>query len=434
MNTRLKVFILILAVLSSRVWALTTEQAVKIALENNPDIQRLQAAAEAASWKRLATFSPNLPHLTLRGSNISDANYPLEGLHLGPLAYVLPGAYPTTTGDMDLTWTVFDGLSTFNAWRGSDLEYEAAELDYSSATFRLERQVKTCFYQALAAKELEEVAQRNVDTLQSHLDLAKANEDSGVATSFDVLRIEAQMEEARAEKDIATDNTMLARRTLNQTMGITEDTSPLEGELPLPPDHPRDYLAKTSDGPRDDIKASLKRKESADAQNLALAGSLLMPKVSLFLDEEYYKYTQVFDPAVIPLDWQRSYNWGLSLNWDIFDGGLTLARQQEVAARVKQAEQASRSLQLHAADDVELWKRQLVNSTTLYLARQRALAKSEESVRLATLGLKAGTRTHTEVLDAELDLFSTRANIIKAQLDAATALLNLEIALGKSLQ
>jgi outer membrane protein TolC len=55
-------------------------------------------------------------------------------------------------------------------------------------------------------------------------------------------------------------------------------------------------------------------------------------------------------------------------------------------------------------------------------------------VRLATLGLKAGTRTHTEVLDAELELFRARAGVIKAQADAMEAFINLELSLGEPLE
>jgi ATP-binding cassette subfamily F protein 3 len=58
---------------------------------------------------------------------------------------------------------------------------------------------------------------------------------------------------------------------------------------------------------------------------------------------------------------------------------------------------------------------------------------AEESVRLAKLAFKAGNGTNTEVLDAELDLFRSRAGIVRAQMDAAEALLNLESALGRRL-
>ena len=51
-------------------------------------------------------------------------------------------------------------------------------------------------------------------------------------------------------------------------------------------------------------------------------------------------------------------------------------------------------------------------------------------VRLATIAVKAGTKTHAETLDAELELFRARAGLIRAQIDASEALANLELALG----
>jgi len=52
-------------------------------------------------------------------------------------------------------------------------------------------------------------------------------------------------------------------------------------------------------------------------------------------------------------------------------------------------------------------------------------------VRLATLAVRAGTKTHSEALDAELELFRARAGIIHAQIDAAEALSSLQLALGR---
>jgi outer membrane protein TolC len=54
-------------------------------------------------------------------------------------------------------------------------------------------------------------------------------------------------------------------------------------------------------------------------------------------------------------------------------------------------------------------------------------------VRLARLSYDAGSRTNTDVLDAELDLFRTRAGVVQSQLSAAEALINLELAFGSSL-
>ena len=111
-----------------------------------------------------------------------------------------------------------------------------------------------------------------------------------------------------------------------------------------------------------------------------------------------------------------------------------MARQAEAGNRAEEAAQASRALLLKASLEFETWKRRFVTNAEVNRARLRTEEKSQESVRLATLGLKAGTNTNSEVLDAELDLFRSRAGIVRAQMDAAEALINLELAVGKKLK
>jgi outer membrane protein TolC len=52
---------------------------------------------------------------------------------------------------------------------------------------------------------------------------------------------------------------------------------------------------------------------------------------------------------------------------------------------------------------------------------------------LAQEGRRAGVRTSTELLDAESDLFRSRAGLITAQMGAIEALVNLELVSGQKL-
>jgi len=113
---------------------------------------------------------------------------------------------------------------------------------------------------------------------------------------------------------------------------------------------------------------------------------------------------------------------------------VSLARSRQALARAEGARAATQSMLLKAPREAQQWRRRLATQSELYKARLRTVEKGEESVRLATLGVKAGTRTHTEVLDAELELFRARAGLVKAQVDAVEALTNLELSLGKPLR
>jgi outer membrane protein TolC len=60
-------------------------------------------------------------------------------------------------------------------------------------------------------------------------------------------------------------------------------------------------------------------------------------------------------------------------------------------------------------------------------------SRSSEAVRLAKEGRRAGARTSSELLDAELDLFRARAGVVNAQVGMIESLIQLELATGKEL-
>jgi len=423
---------------------LDAASAQSLAQDHNPDIQRLLASSRAAGWKRLEAAGGMLPQLSAGGDqSISESYmYITEGL-LGQ-NFTMPEAGPASTVGLQATWTVFDGLGSLNAWRAADAEWQASQLELKAARFHLDRQVLLLVDRQLAARELVKVADQNLATLHSHLDLAKDSEDSGLGTAVDVLRLEAQLEEAQADHRSAEDSLKTSQDDLGQLLGLSASVQAL-GTLPQPPEN-AEALGKGLDPrQRDEMLAQAQRLEAAQDQGLA-ADSFWCPRITFFWNQTWYRYTSSFDPMVVgsshiiamPGNPQDSYLWsrqlGVQASWDLFDGGISLARSREAAARADAAAAALASARLKAPRDAEQSRRRLETQVLLFKARQRGLAKSEESVRLATLGLKAGTRTHTEVLDSELELFRARAGVVKAQADAMEAFINLELALGEPLQ
>ena len=156
-----------------------------------------------------------------------------------------------------------------------------------------------------------------------------------------------------------------------------------------------------------------------------------MPKVNLVADYQNYNNR---DFSISNSDkFKNSYAIGMNLVWNIFDGGASYARQEQSYYHKVQLEQLARKMNLSSANEVEFWKRRYLNSAVLYSAKLRSVDASKESVRIYQNALRAGTQTNTDLLDAELDLDRSEAGVVKAQVDAIEALLNLELAVGRRL-
>ena len=121
------------------------------------------------------------------------------------------------------------------------------------------------------------------------------------------------------------------------------------------------------------------------------------------------------------------------MSWNLFDGGASLASQRQAALANKIADERVARFDQNMPVAVEEAKRRFSYDVINYNAKLSSIRKAEEAVRLAKGGVKAGTRTNTEVLDAVMDLNRAKASAVKSQIDAVEALGQLELSLGYAL-
>ncbi len=407
--------------------------AIQAAVSNNLELKKLELGTESSNSNEFEALSEHLPKLALRGTHYLGAKY--SAITIKQSNSQMPSAYPQSTLDFEASILLFDGLSSLNRYRAATAETEAAMLELKYAKFRIEKAVQIKFYQALAAQEFSKVTEQNIETLEQHLKLIRVSQTAGFSTKVDVLRIESQLEEARAERMLAADQVAVARLALFEIMGSEGETRPLAGSLPVP-DQKKfsekfSFSLASALASRDDLKALSLREKASDRLAAAATGGWY-PRISLFGIEQLYKYGDFSDAILANDSFQTAHSFGLRLNWSLFDGAV-LAKQARAANQVKQVALGLKAQEVRSEIEFETFKRQYLTNAALVIARNRSIQRSEESVRLATEAVKAGTKTHSEVLDAELELFRARAGVVKAQADAAFALANLELAVGHGL-
>jgi outer membrane protein TolC len=431
MKALIIILLLIFFGLSLGAETLTLNGALIETEAQNPDLKSAAADVNIADAKRGEAFSGFLPHLGVTGEHYFNAKYEDLNVNLGGQTILFPSAFPQTSATFEASLNIFDGFASTNKLRAANLEYNAAQLELAQKQFELRQKIKHLYYAALAAQILVEVSDQNIKSLNEHLSLAKAQQRSGYATRFDSLRVEANLEEAQAERMLNIDNMILARKSLAREMGVLDDDRPLAGPLPKPQGGVSTKDLSLDLRERRDYQAQSLREVASVRENSA-EHAFWMPKLSVFANETYYKFGS-FDPAINATNYQSAYSVGMRLKWDLFDGGYSYERAREASQQAEKQVQETRRERLKVDDEFEQWKRRYDYNVALYRARVRLVDKSAESVRLAHLGLKAGTRTSSDALDAELELFKSRAGLVKANLDSLDSLLQLETALGHNL-
>ncbi len=413
---------------------LTLDDALSAARDHNPELKKLSYKADAARLGKWAAISGYLPHLSAQAVQYFDAQYAQMGILFGtpPNPIFMPQAFPQADMRLEASMTIFDGLATYNNFRAASETAQAADLQYGRASFQLDESVRMQFWKALAASLLAQVADQNIKTLNDHLKLVREGRHAGVSTNYDVLRIEAELDEAQAQKLLADDNKADSERDLLDLLGVLGGHVELRGDLPAPS---RDRIPANLNldlSKRQDVAAQTKMELAASHKNMAALGAWF-PRVELFADEDYYHFG-AFSPMVVDQPgYQNDWAYGVRLTWNIFDGGASIANKGIEKDLYEEERQSTRRLDLTSTSEFARWRRRYLYNCALYEASLHTVDKSQESVRLAQIGVRAGVKTNTEALDAELELFRARAGVIQSQVDAAEALAKLELAVGHRL-
>jgi outer membrane protein TolC len=417
--------------------SLILSDAVQEALKDSPVLQGQQASVDQSGWRAFQALGGGfLPRISAGYTHYFTEKYQDTAINFGGTLMMFPGAYPTNNLTVTATLPIFDGLSNIFGYQAASLEKSAAEQDYDYARFQLAQDVKLAFFQALAASQLRAVAQENVKTLEDHLKEVEVQRSGGAATRYDTLRVSVQLSEARADEIDAEDNGVLARQKLMTLMGLDHDARTLVGELPVPDTtHAKDLELNGVPSSRSDLQALDSRSRAADKMRIA-RNAWLVPSVSLIGQYDYYELMNenTADGSVKPSGtYKNAYNVGVSLTWNLFDGGVALAQARQASYERIKAEKTAEAARIQVPYDFTFWKKRFLSNTDHYQARKLDIERSEESVRLAKIEERAGTRTSTETLDAELDLFRSKAGAVNAQVSALEAQIKLESALGRTL-
>lgn len=413
---------------------LSLEQAIREAMEKSPELRKFSAKEQEEKWHRVESRAGVLPRVSLFADHYFTTQYETVPVTVGANSLNLPLPYPVTAYGLEANWTIFNGLANWRDLEAASLKDQAANFDLKRKALETRKSVELGYYAVLAAQEMSEVAKRNLKTVEENLSHAKFRLSSGASTEPDVLRVQVQQTEARAEADRTADNIVIGRERLRQIMGLAHDDRELSGTLPVPDAQEKvSRLSSSVVENRDDI-TSLQLIAMASEESRKAGNGSLYPSVSLVGRVYNYDITDYSLPGAGGSSYPTAYNIGIALKWNIFDGGASLAQPGIGAARAEQAESELRASLLGVQTEFELWRRRYLYSAKLFAARMEDIKRSEESLRIITFAFQQGSRIFTEVLDAETDLFRARAGAVQSQFEAVEALTRLELVIGKDLQ
>ncbi len=403
--------------------ALTLPEAVAIALERNNDIAKAKEYKNLVQGRYIQERAAAYPHVTVT-SGITHASDKSQ-------AVLFEGFdFPTSQYLYDAGVEVSQALYT---WGQVGAAIHAAKEGMADADVQLEiyrqavvRDVSASFYDILMAKELVRLARDTCRQKELHAEDARKRFAEGVATDYDILAAEVDVENARPAIIRAENAIRMAQDRLAFLLGMDNRDVDAVGELAARPGALPDFASC-------EAVALANRPELKEiGHRIAIAKDLV----------------KIYNAGNKPrLDFKGSFGWkelwvgglqgggvtssaGVYLTFPAYDGGYT--KGKVIQAKSDQAQLNIEEAKLR--DSIALQVRDALNqlreASEILKALAGTVAQAEKLLRMAETGFQYGVKTKLEVDDAQQNLNAARFNLAEARRNHIVAAITLNWVTG----
>ena len=410
---------------------LDLQTAIAFALENNFAIRQAKERIRQQEGLVIEVKARGIPNAAVQSSYTRFD----RGLVAVPLPQI-PVNTEAWSVALNVTQVLYAGGGVRSAIKSTQLAREAALLDLENVINEALLQVRTAFYAVLLGREQIKVQESNVQLLQEQLKTATDRYEAGTVSSFEKLRAEVAVSNAKVPLITARNNYRLAIEALRQALGFTTNTPEslqqvpeFVGTLDFTPvsfDLPAAFAAAHAHRP--DLQR-LEKLSAVREQEVRTQRSGYYPTLGASAGYQVRNHPYGGNQFNEALD---GWTLGLQSNWAIFDGRATAGRVAQAKSVLAQTKLTLAEAQLAVDVEVRRAHSQWQQATELAEASKLVVGQAEEAVRLANARYNAGTGTQLDVLAAQVDLTTARTNQILAYYGYNVAVAALRKAMGQA--
>ncbi|MEL7444759.1 MAG: TolC family outer membrane protein [Pseudomonadota bacterium] len=402
-------------------YADTLREALVSTYNTNPTLQGARATQRATDEDVPIQRASGLPSVDVEGTYI-------EFLKASPNIFA-PTERNLTIGP-NLIVPIYSGGAVKNGMKAAKERVAAGQAGLRGTESSIFSQAVAAYMDVLRTEALAGLAANQVDVLQVNLEATSDRFEIGDLTRTDVAQSQSRLAIAESDLRNALANLINARETYIEIIG----TAPVDLQAPPPlpglPETVGEAVATAMESNPDLIAA----KERADAAGFdyKAAGAGRLPTLGAFANYDYSDSFGTLQGGLAEFQNETTANAGLRLTIPIFQGGLTAARQRQAGAR-----------ETAALEQVIATERNVINQVRSAYASWEAsnavIESSKTAVSAAELSLEGvraensiGNRSILDVLNAEQELLSARAQLVTARRNAYVAGFTLLAAMGRA--
>lgn len=439
--------------------AITLEDAVVLALRQNGELEAARFSLEAAERRVDEAWGSVFPSVDAdatytRNLSVPVLFFPTDPSRPDELTPIRIGSDNTWNLQLRAEQPLFQAAAFLGV--GAAGRYEALQSEMVRGTaHQVVTRTRIAFYDVLLAREAVRLSENSVRRVREVLADTRARHRAGLASDYDVLRLEVELANLEPNLRRARNALDAARRTLGVRLGL-DDMNGVEvvGTLAeLDPD--LDAGAKSSAGgasaeaselaslPAQDVVRlalanrselrQLELTESLRATELKVEWSEYLPRVSMFgtysINAQQNGGPDFFGAS--PLERSYGRQVGIQVTMPLFSGLQRPARIGQRRAALRQVQTQLDLAIARAENEVRTLLAQVREAEQRAEAQRLAVGQAERGFEIVSATYREGLASQLEVTDAEVALRQSEYNYAQALYDFLVSRARLDEAVGR---
>jgi len=405
----------------------TLDAGVKEAIENNWSVKAKEEKVSESAYAEKGAKADMLPQVST-----SYTYY-----HLGIVPSIEAMGFKLEMSDQNnYEWAtsikqpIFTGYALTSAHELAKLGIDQSKMAVELEKLDLALRVKEAYFNILKSDKAVGVEKSAVESLESHLSVAKNFYDVGMIPVNDVLKAEVELANAKHSLIKGENDARLARMSFNVLLSKSVDeTFDVEDILVYTPENPdqQQSLEKAMKA-RPAMKSLDISDEQIDRQ-ITIAKSKYYPEVAASAS-----YSKAGDtPNVSGSNFSLSHQWqvGIGITWTLWDWNKAKSSVRQNETMKTELYKTRKAVEDGIKLEVKKAILDLKEAEEKIPAARKAVEQAEENLRVSEERYKAQVSTSTEVLDAQTLLSQARMNYYSALYDHNLARAGLLRAVGE---
>lgn len=445
-----KTLIVTFMLVASGVWAQTSEisesqrsftraQAEAYALEYSYAMRGDQLElkrAQAVIWENVAL---GLPQVGASGNLINNLEIGGQVIDIGGQQQFLQFGVQYASGyGLTVDQLIFDG-SYIVALLATRVVEETAQNTYEETAINTKSNVAQAYHLVLITERSLEITKESIRFLEQSLNETRQLLEQGFVEQTDVDQLSLMLSNLTSNEDYLENQAGIARSLLKTYMGIPiNETIQLTDDLESLLVFSQDGTALLSDEFNVEDHISYRILETGiEGQRLNLRNEQVqwLPKVNGFYQYNYNYQSPSFGALYDDND-PSSFSFpassiGLSVRWDLFQGGRRFARAQEARVRLEQLEVQQEMVSASLQTEYQSARSEYSYALNNLLTQQQNASLAKDIRERTSIKYNEGVASSLEFSQAERQYQDALQQQIRAYQSVLNTRLELEKVLGK---